>query len=331
MALMSSRVKTPQKRAGRPLLSARRTRELVLSLVRGLLVICICFIILFPMFSKIVVSFMEERDLYDATVKYIPRHFTVQNYVMAFKGLDYILSFLFTLLISAGTGVLTLICSAMVGYGFARFQFPLKRLWFGLVILILLVPPQTISVPLYIQFRFFSFGGLTNLFGSPGINMLGTVWPILLLSAFGMGIKNGLYIYLMRQNFRAIPRELEEAAWIDGCSVPGTFLRIVLPSSRPMLVTVFLFTFVWQWTDSYYATLFLSGNVDVLSVKLTNLATRVASSYQAWGGSMDFVSPGFQSIINNAGSILVILPLFLVYILCQRYFIEGIERSGLTG
>ena len=328
---MSALIKTEPKRVGRPFFSARRVRGITVALVRTLLIICICFIILFPMVSKIVVSFMEERDLYDATVKYVPRHFTLQNYVMSFKGLDYFLSLLSTTLISAGAGILTLICSAMVGYGFARFQFPFKRLWFGLVILILLVPPQTISVPLYIQFRFFPFGGLTNLTGFPGINMLGTVWPILLLSAFGMGIKNGLYIYLMRQNFRSIPRELEEAAWIDGCSVPGTFLRVAVPSSRPMMVTVFLFTFVWQWTDSYYATLFLSGNVDVLSVKLTNLATRVASSYRDWGGSMEFVSPGFQSIINNAGSILVILPLFVVFILCQRYFIEGIERSGLTG
>ena len=146
-----------------------------------------------------------------------------------------------------------------------------------------------------------------------------------------MGFKNGLYIFLMRQCFRGIPRELEEAAYIDGSGVFRTFRQIVLPSVRPMMITIFLLSFVWQWTETNYASLLLTTRVPLLATKLQALSGVLTDIYKANDGTMNFISHGFTSICNSTGSVFLIAPLVLVYLFCQRYFIEGIERSGIVG
>ena len=220
----------------------RAARSGVLTTARTLLVICICFVILFPMISKVQIAFTDEQDLYDATVKYVPRHFTLGNFRAAFQGLNYLPALLHSTLFSGLVGLLTLISSSMVGYGFARFQFPLKKLWFALVLLVLLIPPQTIMVPLFIQFRYYTFGGVLSLFDR-SVNLTTTIAPMLLMNTFCVGMKNGLYIYLMRQSFRSVPKELEEAAWVDGAGPFKTFFKIDSFSSpclysRPLLLKV---------------------------------------------------------------------------------------------
>lgn len=308
----------------------RKAKSGVLIAVRTLLIICICFVILFPMISKVQIAFTGEQDLYDSTVKYVPKHFTLGNFRAAIEGLNYFSSLLNSVIYSSLIGVLTLVSASMVGYGFARFQFPLKKMWFALVLLVLLIPPQTIMVPLFIQFRYYTFGGILSLFGK-SVNLTTTIVPMLLMNTFCVGMKNGLYIYLMRQSFRSVPKELEEAAYIDGAGVLQTFRQVVLPSVRPMMISIFLFSFVWHWTDIQYATTFVPDGFNLLSLKLLNLSNAKFSVYWLSGGSMTGITPGFESLLNNAGSVLLMLPLFVVYVFCQRYFIEGIERSGITG
>lgn len=308
----------------------RKAKSGILIAVRTLLIICICFVILFPMLSKVQIAFTGEQDLYDSTVKYVPKHFTLGNFRSAIEGLNYVSSLLNSVIFSSLIGALTLISASMVGYGFARFQFPLKKMWFALVLLVLLIPPQTIMVPLFIQFRYYTFGGILSLFNQ-SVNLTTTIVPMLLMNTFCVGMKNGLYIYLMRQSFRSVPKELEEAAYIDGAGVLQTFRQVVLPSVRPMMISIFLFSFVWHWTDIQYASTFIPNGFDLLSLKLMNLSNAKYGVYWLSGGSMTGITPGFESLLNNAGSVLVMLPLFVVYICCQRYFIEGIERSGITG
>ena len=134
--------------------------------------------------------------------------------------------------------VLQLAISCLVGYGFARFKFKGRNILFFIVILSLIVPAQTILIPLY--FRFSSIG------------LLNTIWPVVILSACGIGLKNGLYIYLMRQFFRGMPRELEQSAYIDGAGPLRAFVQIILPNAFNMMITVFLFSFTWQWTCLLY-------------------------------------------------------------------------------
>lgn len=300
-----------------------RLGEYAWKVIRAVIVIGICFIIMRPLFVKISVSFMEERDLYDSSVKYVAKHFTLKNYQLSIEGMKYWSVLLKTFLVSGGVSIIQLFTCLLTAYGFARFRFPFKKLLFGCVILMLIVPPQIIMLPLFMKFRFFSFFGKE-------VNLLDTYYPFFIQAFTCNGIKNGLYIYMLRQFFKGMPRELEEAAFVDGSGKLRTFFTIMLPSAVPMMVTVFLFGFVWQWTDSFYTDLFLNQKL-LLSNSLGRLAAEVYNQYESFGGSMNFISPGFQSMINNTGVILAIFPLIIIYVICQKQFVEGIERSGIVG
>lgn len=300
------------------------------SIVRGVIIIGICFTILQPLFTKVSVSFMSERDLLDSSVKYIPKHFTLSNYALAIKGMDYWSSLLKTFLLSGSVAFLQLCSCMLVAYGFARFRFPFKKLLFGCVILMLIVPPQIIMLPLFMHFRFFDVFGIIRLTKGAPISLLDSFWPFVIQAATCTGFKNGLFIYMLRQFFKGMPKELEEAAFVDGCGKLKTFLRIIVPSSVPMMVTIFLFGFVWQWLDSFYTSLYLKGT-KVIPVALDSLSASVYKEYSNYGGSMNFISPGFVSMMNNTGTVLAMIPLVIIYLLAQKYFVEGIERSGIVG
>lgn len=299
-------------------------------IVRSTIVIGICFIILYPVFVKFGVSVMEERDLYDSTVKYIPKHFTMDNYKLALEGMNYTKTFFRTFSLSFLTSGLQLIACLLTAYGFARFQFPGKKFLFACVLLTLIVPPQVLMLPLFMKFRFFDVFGIAEAITGSSINMIDTFGPFLILAVTTMGFKNGLYIYMLRQFFKGMPKELEEAAYVDGSGRLRTFIQIMVPSAKSMMVTVFLFGFVWQWTDSFFSGMYLP-TFKVMSSALGSLAAEVAKRYADFSGAMNFVSKGFTSMINNTGVILVILPLIVLYLICQKYFVESIERSGIVG
>ncbi len=307
-----------------------RVGRWLIAIVRGVIIVGICFVILQPLFVKLSVSFMAERDLYDSSVKYIPKHFTLDNYKMAIEGMDYWTVLVRTMILSAGISLLQLASCLLTAYGFARFRFPFKKLLFGCVILSLIVPPQVIMLPLFMKYRFFDVFGIFKATTGASVNLIDTYWPFILQAATCMGIRNGLYIYMLRQFFKGMPRELEEAAFVDGSGKLRTFVQVMLPSAIPMMVTVFLFGFVWQWTDTFYTSLYLN-NTKVVSSALSNLAVGVYTTYANNGGSMNFVSPGFVSMMNNTGTMLTVVPLILLYLVCQKYFVEGIERSGIVG
>ncbi len=299
------------------------------SVLRALMVFGLCFLIIQPILDKISVSFMQERDLYDTTIIVVPRHLTLENYSLASLLMNLDKSLLNTALISLLTSVLQIIACALAGYGFARFEFPLKKLWFACVILVIIIPPQTISSALYLHFRYFDILGIfARLTGGP-INLKGSTLPYLMLCATGMGLKNGLYIFMIRQYFRSIPQSLEEAAYVDGCSTLGTFLRVLLPQAVPILVSCFLFSFVWQWTDVFYTRLFLpTANVMYLSVRLSGLAESLRTYVST---RLGIPSPpiGYVMQIISTGVLIVAAPLLLIYVFAQRWFIETISATGI--
>ena len=311
-------------------LTPARLGRIALSIVRGVIVFGICYVILYPVFVNLSVSFMDESNLYDATVKYVPKTFTLDNYRKVLKGLEYGKSFLLTAVISGGVAFLQLIVCMLTAYGFARFRFPGKNIFFGCVIFTLIVPPQILMLPMYMNFRFFDILGIAKSVTGESINLLNTAGPVLIQAITCIGFKNGLYIYMLRQFFKGIPKELEEAAFVDGCGKLRTFVQIMMPVAVPMMVTVFLFGFVWQWTDSFYTGMYMP-KMALLSNKLSGLATTIAAQYKDMGGSMNFVTPGFASMMNNTGVLLVILPLVILYLACQKHFVEGIARSGIVG
>lgn len=289
--------------------------------VRTVLVTGFCFIILFPLFLRLSVAFRSRTDIYDPTVLWIPKTFTFENIKIAVEATHYFPSLLNTFLISAGTTLIQLASCALAAYAFARLRFKGSGLLFGLVIFTIVVPPQTIMIPLYLTYRYFDlFGVVKVLTGKSSLNLIDTFWPFLISSATAMGLKNGLYIYIFRQFFRGIPKEIEEASLVDGAGVFKTFYRIMLPNAVPAIVTVVLFSFVWQWNDSYYVSLFLS-KVKVLSTQLMDMG-------MALGKEPDMV---YQSMLLNTGVLLLMGPLIILYLFVQRYFVESVERTGIVG
>jgi multiple sugar transport system permease protein len=224
-----------------------------------------------------------------------------------------------------------LISCTVIGYGFARFRFKGRGVLFALVILTMIVPPQTLMIPLFLHFRYFDVLGIISaITGQKGINLLESYWPFVLMSLTGMGLKNGLYIYIMRQFFRGMPKELEEAAYVDGAGMLRTFGQIMLPSAVPAMVTVFMFSFVWQWTDTFYSSLFLM-RTDVLAKTAANVSNQIMKDLSADIGVDIYLSPAISSMYTNTGSLLVVLPLLILYLFAQKLFVESVERTGIVG
>lgn len=302
------------------------------SIVRGVIIAGICFLILYPTLVKLSVSFMPEQDIYDVTVRYVPKSPTFENYKTVYKAMKYPTAFLNTLKLCALTSIMQLISCTLIGYGFARFRFKGRGVLFALVILTMIVPPQTLMIPLFLHFQSFDIFGIISAItgGKGGIRLLDSYWPFILMSATGMGLKNGLYIYIMRQFFRGMPKELEEAAYVDGAGMLRTFVQIMLPSAVPGMVTIFLFSFVWQWTDTFFSTLFLQ-NTKVLASALSNVTFEITQDIYRETGVNVALSPAISSMYSNTASLIVILPLLILYLFAQKRFVESIERTGIVG
>jgi len=310
--------------------TVRRLNEWTVSVLRTILLIGICYIILLPLINRLSTALMSVEDLYDQSVRWIPRNPTFRNFQLVWVHMEYVKAFTNSFLLALTTSVLQVASCTLVGYGLARFRFPGNGLIFAAAIFTLIVPPQLVIVPMYLNFRFFNFMGLL---GENSINLIGTYWPFILTSLTGTGFRNGLYIFIMRQFFRGMPRELEEAAFIDGAGLFRTFFRVMLPGSVPGLIVAFLFSFVWQWNDYLYVTTFMS-NRTFLPQALEAAPGRIGrmlSQTDALASSSGFLDNHFYSLINNAGMLLIILPLLILYIFMQRHFVESIERTGIVG
>ena len=157
-------------------------------------------------------------------------------------------------------------------------------------------------------------------------NLLNSFWPFAVLSLTGLAFKNGLFIYLMRQYFNGVPDELEEAAYVDGAGVIKTFVRIILPMSVTMMVTIFMFSFSWQWSDTFYTGLFYTDSKNfVLLPNIVKTPKSLVPQLEFKGGA------AYATAINNTCGLLILIPLVIVYLFAQRTLIEGVERSGITG
>jgi multiple sugar transport system permease protein len=200
----------------------------------------LCFLILQPLFHQFSNSIMSEADLFDPTVISIPRHPTWGHYRLALELMNYWNTLFTTVWITFAVSLLQIAACTLVAYGFARFEFPFKKFWFGCVLVTVIIPPYTILAALFLNFRFFDLFGIVSLFNGEPINLLQTMRGYVILSATAMGLRNGLYIFMLRQYFRNMPKELEESAWVDGCGKLRTFAQIMLPDAVPILVSCFL-------------------------------------------------------------------------------------------
>lgn len=290
-----------------------------------IILIGIVFLILFPFIEKLATMFLSYEDLADTTVKYVPKTWSLGTLVETMGIMHYWDSLLSTFILCVVcAGFQTLSCT-LVAYGFARFKFPGRGLLFAGVLMVLLIPPQVIMTSLYMRFTFFNPLGILQLFSISSIDITDGVWPFVLLSITSIAFKNSLYIYLLRQFFRGLPTEIEEAGMIDGSGHFGVFFRLMLPNAVPMMVTIILFAFSWQWTDNYYSSLFLQrSKIFVpLSLQLFQL--------QSYGTNNSRYTGNYRHALVGTGILLVVLPLILIYLVGQKFFVQGISQSGIVG
>jgi len=177
------------------------------------------------------------------------------------------------------------------------------------------------------KFRYFDIYGIFKLvcwiFKQPLPNLLNTYWPLVLLSITGLAFKNGLYIFIFRQFYKGVPDELEEAAYVDGSGIFRTYFRIIFPLTIPMMVTIFMFAFSWQWTDNFYTTLFFTTSGPHMLPNIVTIPPSLQVSFAA--------SDLYNSAITNTAGLLIIIPLFVIFLFAQNSLVEGVERSGIVG
>lgn len=314
------------RRSGGYLLK-KRSKEICISVIRGLLMFGLCFMIIQPMISRFAMSLMEEKDLYDSTIIFLPRHVTLDNYRIVADLTTFPESMINTLWISIVMSIAQIASTTLVAYGFARFEFPLKKFWFACVVTLIIIPPQTIQTALYSTFtRFDIFGIFTAITGAP-LNIRSSIWPYLLMCLTSMGLKDGLYIYMMRQYFKGVPDSLEEAAYVDGCGTMHTFLKIMLPDAFPTIASCFLFSFVWQWTDLFYSRNFLTG-FKTYAVEMSVMVSRMGRYFSADKSQSVVVPNGRQLQLVSIAVLFCCIPLVILYIFTQRTFVESITMSG---
>lgn len=312
--------------AERRYLRRKRLLELCWPIFRFLILFGLGFVILTPLLFMLSYGFRSNIDMNDPTIIWIPRHFTlkVMKQTIDAMGLTHSPAnrgnpLFNTVFINLGCSLFQVAACALTGYGFARFRFKGRNLLFGIVILMILVPTQIISIPLYMTFRNFLFGTV-NLIDNPLVMFL----PAMTAN----GIRSGLMIFIFRQFFRGLPKELEDAAYLDGCGPLGTFLRVMIPNAGSSLLTVFLFSIVWYWNDYYVASVFFT-NTKTIAMVLQNLDATL--NVAIFNNANANVSAREKIVWLEAGCLISITPMLVMYGCLQKHFTEGIERSGLVG
>lgn len=296
-----------------------RGRSILFKAAVLLLLADVAFIFVMPILRLLSMSVMHVMDLYDPTVVWIPRRPSWENYRLAFLALQYGKSLWNSLRMSGLAAILQTFSCALVGYGFARFKFPGRDKLFALVLFAMIVPPHTLIIQLFILFK--SLPAPEAFTSSP--NWLNTYLPFFVPEATGMGLRGALFVFIFRQFFKGMPWELEDAGLIDGAGPFRVFFSIMLPPAQPAIVVVFLFSFVWHWNDSFQPSIYLSED------DLYFLIQRL-SAVEAALSDMRFRAMWGTGVIMTS-ALLVVLPLLVLYVFTQRYFVESIERTGLIG
>ncbi len=316
----------------------RRLKAVVFHLFITLLLIGLMYIFLFPLLTIIVAAFQAPDSVLDPTVMWVPKKLSLEPLKTAMELMRFWpsvgKSMAITILSTAGT----CISCSLAAYGLSRYKFPGKNLIFGLAVLTIVVPPIILTNPAFVDFRYFDplkiFTLTSPLTGYTSVNLLDTIWTFVFPAFLGVGLRGGLFIFIFRQFFLGAPRELEEAARIDGCGAMRTFLRIIVPLAVPVFVTVILFSFIWHWNDYYYSASYFINGVRPITVELNDIGATLYSAgivgSMSGGDISQTGATATRSYIMSGALLTVSVPLAL-YIFLQRFFTESVERTGIVG
>lgn len=280
------------------------------------LLIVIAFVFLEPILDMFFTSFQSSSDLVDPEVIVLPKKWQFVNYKAAYLALDYLTSLFNSIWFALVLALIQTIISALAGYALARYKIKGAKFWWGLLIAAFIIPAPMLIIPRRMIF--------TTIFDTLGIKLIGTVLPQILLALFGQGVYSTILVLICYSFFKQIPYDLDEASIMDGATSFQTFYHVIFKLSIPIIITVFLFAFVWNWNDTLGMQYYLAGGLQILPDQLNAIDTLL-------GG----IDKGNAEMVNEAkrmaGTLISIIPLLILYAVLQKQFVEGIEQTGLTG
>ncbi len=305
----------------------QRALRILSTLFRHIFMIGVSYIMLYPLLYMLSNAFKPVDEYYDPGVVWIPKNLTIENLrqvTLIIKVKDTLID---TLIVSVIPAVISTMTCMMYGYGLATFQFRGKKLIIFCLFLTIIIPQQTIATSLYAVFRNLDFLGLLGALGIPQPNLINTAWVSILPAFFGVGLKNGLFVFIYMQFFAGHPKELREAADVDGCGPFRTFTRIVAPTAKNINIAVLLLAVVWYWNDYYTPVMFMRTK-NTMAMAMHNFKTNLENATSLGIGITDIKTADTQV---QAACLIAIVPLIILYVFLQKRFSEGIENSGLTG
>lgn len=314
--------------------------EKVWPFFRFLVLFGLCFVICYPLIYMFSTAFRPSVQMTDPSVIWLPKSLTLDNIIETWETMDFGPTLLNTIQLNLVCSLLSVAVCAVTGYGFARFEFKGKALLFGIVIMQIIVPPQITVIPLYLQWAFFKLAGIIPALAAGGattflgikiqaggyVSLIDNPIVMYAPAIFVNGIKSGLFILIFRQFFKGLPKELEDAAYLDGCGAFKTFIRVMVPNASSSFLTVFLFSIVWYWNDYYVSSTFFISNHTVALALQKLSATLDQTLFQ---GAQ--VGTRKKIVWLESGCLLTITPILIMYVFLQKHFTEGLARSGLVG
>lgn len=296
------------------LLGSRTHRGLIFTVVLYALLVAIGFVYLYPLLFMFVTSIKSPTDLLNPMVQWVPTELYMGNYEKAFRVLNYPRTLAASILVSVIPSVLQTLVASLVGYGLARYRFWGKKLVLLLILATFIIPPQNTVIPQMLTYR--------------ELGLLGNPLALILPAALGQGYRSAIFILIFYQTFISLPKTLEEAARLDGASDLRIFVTIAMPAAIPAYVVSLIFSIVWYWNETFLTVIFLGGGVTTLPMQLS----RFAQAYE------NLYPPGVVNIFDRlneavkmSGTFLNIVPLLVMYFVLQKWFVESVERTGITG
>ena len=314
-----------------------RAKKGILKFFTTVLIMGLCFTIIYPIVSLVPIVFSSVEELGNPNVIWIPLEHSMVSFKAAVRFImpEGLMTMVKSVLYAVGIMAVQVFFSAMTGYALARVDFPGRKLVFGMVILVFLLPRQSLLLAQYIYFNHFDVLGIMNLFTEAGeINLINNPVVLVLLAVFGFGVSQSLFIFLFSQFFKNIPKELEEAALIDGCGFYRTYFRIMIPNAVPIISTVGILSFVWNYGDTYYTNYFNPKGTYMSTILSSTFSSAnkeyIMNAVQTWF-EIPLVPDMAFDAVKQAAVLIFLIPLLIVYLIGQRKLVENMENSGLVG
>lgn len=281
------------------------------------LLIGISFIFLYPILQMLVTSFMGLEDLIDPKTIWIPSKLVFKNYSYAYKTLNFAKALKDSIVVSLLPTIFSVISSSLIGYGFAQYSFPGKKIWLSLVVVVFLIPTLLMNIPTYVLYN--------------DLGILKSLKAYIYPAMCGYGLRQSVFILIFYQFFKMMPKELMESAEVDGASAFKIFIKIAIPMAIPAFIICILYSFVWYWNETALATSYFGGKYRTLQMAVVNFEAVFRENFPSGNVGLDSANESFNQGVLFAGTILSILPLLILYAFTQKWFVESADKVGIAG